>query len=129
MELVKGRTVEAGQKVKVYVNLNQQGRFSIVDAKSGLVVAYAETVSLSDGKFHVGESGRQKILASKRKRVHAWVTGIFLGADTVQPSHLTNEVYYNPYTHEKFEAQNGEVVNQAQEIYFVNKRCYIQGAE
>lgn len=128
MELVKGRTVEAGQKVKVYVNLNQQGRFSLVDAKSGLVVAYAETVHLADGKFHVGESGRKKILESKRKRVHAWVTGILLGVDIEQPNHLDREVYYNPYTHEKFtDTQNAEVVNHAQEIYFVNKKCYIQG--
>ncbi|HDV4621012.1 TPA: hypothetical protein RIO42_005850 [Bacillus anthracis] len=126
MELVKDRTLTEKQKVKVYVNLNQQGRFSIVDCKSGLVVAYAENVTITNAKFHVGESGRQKILASNRKRVHAWVTGFFVAADTVQPSDLKTEVYYNPYTHEKFTTtENNTVIDNANTVYFINKRCYI----
>ncbi|MDK7480933.1 hypothetical protein ACS2BX_26035 [Bacillus cereus group sp. BceL300] len=126
LEIVKDRSLVQGQKVKVYVNLNQQGRFSIVDAKSGLVVAYAENVLISQAKFHVGESGRQKILVTQRKRVHAWVTGYFEAADLVCPDQLTNEIYYNPYTHEKFNSTaNGEIISQADSVYFVNKRCYI----
>lgn len=74
MELYKGRTVEKNQLVEVYRNLHKGG-FSIRCAKTKLVLAHAENVILKNVKFVVSQAGREKVVQSKRKAVHA-VIGI-----------------------------------------------------
>lgn len=129
MEYVKGRTVSPGDRVKVYVNLHQQGRFSIV-GKDGLVAAYASSVLLQDIKLHVGESGRQKIILHKRKAVHAWATGTLVSMEEEHPEDLQREVYYEPYNYKYFTAMdNGEPITMAHIGYFRNKRIYISYEE
>jgi len=71
------------KQVEVYRNLNN-GRLSIRDAKTKLVLAHADVVTLTEVTFHVSEAGRQRVLRDKRKNVHAVVRGTlfdFLSAD------------------------------------------------
>lgn len=126
MELVAGRTIEIGQRVRVYVNLHKQGRFSIVDMKTGLVCCYTTNCLLKDAIFHVSENGRKKVIATKQKMVHAWIRGTYMGGDVNQPPNLMEEVVYNPYRHEGFMNTKGEIVREAEETYCVDKKVFIE---
>lgn len=126
MELVTGRKIEIGQRVRVYVNLHKQGRFSIVDMKTGLVCCYTSNCLLEDAVFHVSENGRKQVIKTKRKMVHAWVRGTYLGSDLEQPPTLNKEVVYNPYLHEGFVNTKGEIIKGAKQAYFTNKKVYME---
>ena len=89
----KGRMVAFMQEVEVYRNLHRNC-WSIRDAKSKLVLGYADDVTLSDAYFVVNESGRQRVLRDKKKNVHAFVRGRILFTDV--PCTGT-KVTYNPY--------------------------------
>ncbi|MGE7305689.1 hypothetical protein ACQKJG_17865 [Priestia megaterium] len=125
MEMLHDRTLEIGQKVRVYVNLHKQGRFSIVDTRSGLVCGYASSCLLEDAHFYVSPSGREKVRKTKHKMVHAWVRGIFKGAD-LEGEGFTEAVSYNPYKNETFIDSEGEDVHYAEQAYFTNKKVYLQ---
>lgn len=98
----KGRSVNEGQRVKVYRNLHRGG-YSIVDVKSGLVLGYADNITLFLARFTVRESGRQRVLQEKRKNVHAYVTGTLVSTVGRPYNH---EAYYNPYRTETFVRRN-----------------------
>jgi len=67
MEYTKGRKLEEGQRIRIYMN-RSDSVFSIADHKSGLVVAYAQQVTVSNATFKVRESGRQRVLQTKQKK-------------------------------------------------------------
>jgi hypothetical protein len=126
MQSVKERPLEVGQRVHVYYNLHQGG-YSIKDKKTGLVVAYAESVLLHNCKFKVSESGRQKTIAERRKRVHAHVEGDFVSADEPYDVSCLNKIYYNPYETELFtDTNDGSWIMQSPLVYFKNKVCYAE---
>ena len=81
-----------GKQVKVYRNLKYKGLFSV--QFEGLVVAVLETVQLTGVLFKVTETGRQRVLASRQKNVHAYAVGTFTAAQ--QPS-ATEPINYDPY--------------------------------
>ena len=124
MEMVQGRTLVPGQRVRVYVNLHKQGRFSIVDLKTGLVCAYATSCLIEDATFHVSVTGREKVRREKRKMVHAWVRGVFKEGEGRKPTNLLTTVHYNPYENETF-VSNGNSVTTSNQAYFENKQVYI----
>lgn len=110
----EGKELKFLQRVKVYRNLNKPGFYSICDKKTGIVVAYAPSVAIGGVlKFHVSEKSRQRVLRDKRRNVHAWVEGDFLGASndaTIENICLGNleqikqlkKGYYNPYFTDAF---------------------------
>lgn len=102
----KGRNVLPGQKVEVYRNLNKPGvTYSIRDNKTGLVLGHGSNLLLSRCKFIVNQKGRQKVITTKRKGIHAWVEGHFgiihAGDDKIFSEGI--QVQYNPYTNSHFE--------------------------
>lgn len=125
MNVLPNRSITIGQKVRVYVNLHQQGKFSIVDMKTGLVCAYSEDCLLQDAVFFVSESGQSKVRSSQHKMVHAWVRGVFVGADIPHPDHLKRKVRYDPYTLDGFTDSTGEIITYSTEAYCSNKKIYI----
>ena len=127
MEHVKNRTLFNRQLVHVYYNLHQGG-FSIRDKKTGLVVAYAQTLKLENAIFKVSEKGRQHVIREKRKRVHAFVEGEFVWGDHELPE-LSDyqEVYYNPYITPFFTiVETNAAVYEAQETILKGKGCLIR---
>ncbi len=65
-------------KYGIYRNLNN-GKLSIKESKSGLVVGHADSVRILKANFRVSESGVMKIRERKQKAVVATVHG-FLSA-------------------------------------------------
>lgn len=79
--------------VDVYRNLNN-GLWSV--RHKGKVIAHAEFVCIKPIKFHVGESGRKRVLKKKQKNVHAWVKGELIGMSKKKPK-AGKEITYDPY--------------------------------
>lgn len=119
----KGRTVAAGQQVKVYRNLRNK-MFSIVDMATGHVVAHSRTVRIADAKFVVNQAGRRRVLQEKQKNVHAYVVGTFLGTHEA-PQRC--EAYYNPYKTETFVTSTGTPLMQAANVTLMDCKVYYTG--
>lgn len=66
-----------GELVEVYRNLNRRDGvwFSVRCAVSGRVLGHCRAITLERVRLVVGEAGRQRVLATGRKNVHAWVRG------------------------------------------------------
>lgn len=89
-------------KVKLYRNLHKKGVVYSVQHK-GKVIAYTSDLILRDVKFVVRKKGQEKVRASKRKNVHAFITGTMLDESYVSYFGDTQDIaYYNPYTCETF---------------------------
>lgn len=97
-------------RVFVYFNLHKKC-FSIKaleGAMKGKVIAHRDTVLLTECKFKVSETGRQRVLREKRKNVHAGVTGLWDEmskrdeADFSFTSNVGRLVTYNPYKYASF---------------------------
>ena len=98
----KGRTVSKNQKVRVYRNLHKQGTvYSIQDARTGLVLGYSESVLLSGVAFKVSEAGRQRVLQTGRKNVHAFCEGRYEGTEQARVA-MQDAVSYNPRKNQTF---------------------------
>lgn len=69
-----------GRTYKVYKNLHN-GKLSILDKLSGLVVGHANAVMMERVKFQVSEKGRQRVINSGSKNVHAFVLGHLTGVE------------------------------------------------
>lgn len=78
--------------------------------QNGLVVAHANRIYLRDVQFVVHEKGRQKVIAERKKNVHAFVIGTLCTAADIRgvTGHLSDDslnyavAYYNPYKCERF---------------------------
>lgn len=107
----KGRTIQQGQKVKVYKNLTN-GLWSIKDSKSGLVLGHAPSVSLVNAKFSVGEKGRLRVIEEKKKYVHAYIIGEYMGTTTdselMKFSYI--DVTYNPFKDTHFTLKSDRTI-------------------
>lgn len=96
--------------VLVYRNITS-GTWSILDRRTGRVVARRKQVGLRDAKFIVRQGGRLRVLAERRKNVHAFVSGI------LAPTRGTGRmVRYNPYETETFVDRAGRPVLTAKEV-------------
>ncbi len=91
----KNRAVDYTQPVKIYRNLHKPGVVYSVQ-QNGLVVGYASKLSLCGCEFLVSEAGRQRVIAEKRKNVHAFITGTLLH-NMLNDGIATTPVGYNPY--------------------------------
>ena len=107
-ESYKGRMVSDTQRVQVYRNLNK-GRglpvYSVKDAHSGLVLGHSKLVILRNVIFSVSPVGRQKVIDTGHKNVHAYATGnyAFLWQNVDK---TVNRVIYDPYKHKTFVLEN-----------------------
>lgn len=102
----KERSVKQGQLVEVYRNLHN-GKFSIRDAKTKLVLAHGTNFALENVVGIVNEAGRQRVLDEKRKNVHAFLRGN-LNLHSLEPTPTPDLVVYNPYRLDRFVIQRGE---------------------
>lgn len=102
-------------RVRVYFNL-QKKLFSVVDTKTGRVVDHVSNLTLSNVRFTVRESGRQRVIKERRKNVHAFVVGDWFRfpADTQEMVRDVHLVSYNPYKGPHFyDVLSGDAVHAA----------------
>ena len=95
-------------RTKTWSKRNTQGR----------VVGHPSEIFLLDATFHVSQTVRARVIAKKRKEVHAGARG------TISPLPLGGvtgekvEVTYNPYHYESFvRVDNLEKVSSADAVY------------
>ena len=107
----KGREVDYSRPVFAYRNLHQD-LWSI--QQRGLVVAHADDAVITQAKFVVREGGRQKVVASGRKNVHAGVVG-YLGECWPWTK---SRVSYNPFKAGHFyHVASGEPIHKASSVH------------
>ena len=115
--------MEQGIRVQVYRNLTKKAIsvMALEGPNKGRIIARLNCVTLTNCRFLVNESGRQKVLKFKRKRVHAFVRGTT--TDFFSSPHFTApiadhvRVKYNPYKFSTFvRADNEQPVKQASSI-------------
>lgn len=76
MNAYKGRKAVVDRPVKVYRNLNKaRGDVWYSVVQGGRVIAHTQEIALIDCRFRVRESGRQRVLTTGTKNVHAFVEG------------------------------------------------------
>ena len=76
-------------------------------------------------EFRVSQYGRNKVLESKQKNVHAFV---YCENYTTFVNHdqLGSEVFYNPYATETFQVRGtGEPIHTVGSLSMVNTKCYL----
>ena len=97
----KGRSIDFTKEVKIYKNLHN-GLWSVL--QNGKVVAHVETFSIRGVTFKVSESVRLKVVAERKKYVHAYIVGKLVEVNMIKRSNglfelfvSANKVSYNPY--------------------------------
>ena len=92
------------QPLKVFVYFNLRKKVFSVKALNGeakgLVVKHSSNLILKNVLFKVSQVGRNRVLAQKRKNVHAGVVGELVTNEIFEELILTHnirEVTYNPY--------------------------------
>lgn len=110
-------------KVKVYYNLRKHC-FSVVSLEKedyGRVIDHVDSLSLEDVSFKVSEAGRNRVLQTQQKNVHAYVIGT---VSNVDPNWGT-EVTYNPYKYSGFVNKlTKEPIHSAKKAYLSNRRVF-----
>jgi hypothetical protein len=86
-------------RVWVYFNV-RTGDYSV--RKQGRVVLHTENIALRDCEFRVWESGRQKVLKTGAKNVHAFVVGTIDESGRAPSCSRQTAVRYNPFETETF---------------------------
>ncbi|MED4728584.1 hypothetical protein P9597_10590 [Aneurinibacillus migulanus] len=130
MELVKGRVLVKGQRVRVYLNLQRNGIFSIQDYKTGLVVGYAASVKLKSCSFVVRKAGQAKARAERVRNVHGFLVGDFDEADIKRPAEMTRCGYYCPFTTDTLvDEETREPVGPLRMAICRNRRVYFAKEE
>lgn len=112
-------------KVFVYYNLHK-GCWSVKALegnRAGYVVAHRTRLQLRDATFKVSQAGRLRVLAEKRKNVHAGVVGQW---EPYEQDYDT-AISYNPYKHEHFyKKSNSEAVYVADAVAFNERAVTMQ---
>jgi hypothetical protein len=124
----KGRSIENGQRVKVYFNLHNK-KYSAValdGSDKGRVLGHFDEVVLDDVSFIVSEAGRQRVIREKKKNVHAYAIGQWRkGRDLNFFS--ASKLRYNPYKMRQFQVDETPVT-QATGVYLGHRGLYAVGA-
>jgi hypothetical protein len=98
----KGRSLTLGTRVKVYRNLHK-AQWSIMADEGlmkGLVVAHADDLVIYEASFEVNYPGRNRVVESGRKNVHAFVKG-FVSFE-LPTCYTKRRVRYNPFEGKDF---------------------------
>jgi hypothetical protein len=106
------QVIDTNKRVQVYRNLHQDC-WSV--RQSGKVVAHVEYIWLRDARMNVGQLGRLRVLKTKQKNVHAYISGYVepvlsaweLENELESQGNDWKEVTYNPYKSNKFVCKNG----------------------
>lgn len=118
-------------RVQVYYNVRKKC-FSI--RHNGHVFDYAEAVYLEKCAFRVQKKGRERVLSSGRKNVHAYVSGdlVYYACKNeflytvIKEMGLKEEVFYNPFKVDSFtKIKDNTRVDSCQKVTLIDKQIFI----
>jgi len=95
-----------GKRVYVYRNLHKKC-YSVKCLTTNRVILHTNNICLSNVKFRVGKKGREKVIATKQKNVHAGVVG-YITNDSLHNANVV--VKYNPYKYTSFVKEDGSEI-------------------
>jgi len=107
-------------RVRVHRNLHKAA-WSVVDPKTGRVIAHVDRIALKDVEFRVQEGGRQTVLRTRQRSVHAYVVGELVGTIQKPPSRPSGlrRFSYDPYRAATFtRASDGAPVYASTTVHF-----------
>jgi hypothetical protein len=111
--------IEDGRPVDIYWNLHKDC-FSVrarTGRDAGRVIAHIAHGVLRNARFVVNQGGRKRVIAERRKNVHAFIRGEWAGIDTSTDGIA---ITYNPYLHDTFvEKHTGQPVLAAEVVHLV----------
>lgn len=113
-----------GRRVRIHVNLHRED-FSVVDPKTGRVVANVADAVMADVTFRVQEGGRQRVLKTRCRSVHAYAIGTLVATNTQPELAGLRRVSYNPYRSAHFDTEDGQSITEASTATFANRACWI----
>ena len=96
-------------RVKVYFNLHKK-LFSVVameGSNKGRVIKHVSEIELEKCAFRVQKAGREKVIAERRKNVHAYILG-HTSEHRLPNLAYTREATYNPYKYSTFVDRSDE---------------------
>lgn len=111
---------------RIYRNLNSERLMSIQQkiGKSWVVVGHVQNAVLRDVKFHVSQSGRERVVRDKRKNVHAWASAILVH-EAISELPEIQPIHYCPYTQNSFSwKESGKPIEQADLLVVIDKKVY-----
>jgi len=128
-------------QVEVYYNLHKKC-LSVRDTKTGLVVKHTHAIRLKGDRrgyrsglvhFNVSEKGRQRVLESQRKNVHAYVKGCVilnkvkgLEERKARKPKTLRQVTYNPYKYESFvDIKTGKSIEYARDVFIDGQKVFV----
>jgi hypothetical protein len=86
------------------------------------VVEHADRVVVVDARFVVRKGGRARVLAERRKNVHAWVEGTRVAPGAPEAATATAAVRYDPYRAPWFEVDGQPIVEAAVVVF--DRGCF-----
>lgn len=108
--------------VRCYRNLHKDC-YSIVSTKTGRVDRHQRHVVIANASFRVRPAGRERVLKTKRKNVHAFVCGLMLQTNFRFPDFAPREAYYNPYKTKTFvDKETKKPIERAQLVVLLPKK-------
>jgi hypothetical protein len=116
----EGRTLNEGDKVKVYYNLH---KYCYSIKKGKVIVAHAPYVYLNGVTTQINEKGRQRVIAEGKKNVHAYIIGQF----THQSFNTEgfSQMVYNPFLYTSFiDGDTKGKVSKADKALCIDKKAY-----
>ena len=115
-----------GQRVRVYYNI-RTGRLSVMDKKTRLVISREDNVELTNVRFIVSQKGLERIRATKRKAVIAFVEGDFVSTAYGEKGNCEgwSQAYFNPYMVDQFMIGN-EPIREADRVCIEDKNIYVK---
>ena len=121
------------KRTDIYYNVHKK-KLSVRSREKesyGRVIAHEDAVLLIGCAFVVSEAGRQRVLRSRRKNVHAVVRGEWVTDWSEKETNLFSSknpldqwrvVTYNPYRNETFVTlSDGEPIHEARFVFIVGK--------
>lgn len=102
------RAIDLKRRVRIYRNTSPRYRkehiYSVL--QDGRVVAHVSSIMLYDVRFIVSEAGRQRVLRTGHKNVHAFISGFISdehgGMGTDHTGKLPAKITYNPRVMDTF---------------------------
>jgi len=113
-----------GTAVRLHVNLTN-GSFTICDPKGKRIAGVYDAV-LSDVTFRVSEARRQWIINNRKRKVHAYAFGVLVSVNTQPITDGLTGVTYNPFRAPTFTTIDGEPVDSAKTVAFVDRKGWME---